>query len=195
MRHLGTVVSDLLDVARVDYGLFRVEPAAVELAPLLEDCARSLATPDTSVDVRVQSTGKIVVLADAVRLRQCVDNVVANAVAQSPKGGIVTILIAAETRADGEYARIDVIDEGPGVPPDMLPRIFERLATGKARQGGLGLGLYLAKRIAELHGGDLTAQSTPGKGARFTLSVPCRIESAGAPAEASGPHAVASLRL
>ena len=74
---------------------------------------------------------------------------------------------------DGEYARVEIIDEGPGVSPEMLPRIFERHQTSK---GGLGLGLFLAKRIAELHGGDLLVDSAPGRGARFTLLLPCRVE-------------------
>jgi two-component system OmpR family sensor kinase len=77
-----------------------------------------------------------------------------------------------------DLALVEVVDEGPGIPNDMLPRLFDRYVTGDNGRGGLGLGLYLAKRIAALHGGDLTVDSTPGKGARFTLSVPAAPESA-----------------
>lgn len=171
---LRSVVSDLLDVARLDYGVFRLHAAPVDLAALLTESARTLARPEIDTDVRVQSTGEIIVLGDAARLRQCVDNLLSNAMDQSPKGGTVTLVVATQTRTDGEYATVEVIDEGPGVPPEMLPRIFERLASGRSSGGGLGLGLYLAKRIAELHGGELTVESSPGKGARFKLMVPCR---------------------
>jgi signal transduction histidine kinase len=69
---------------------------------------------------------------------------------------------------------VEVVDEGPGIPPEQLPHLFERFRTGLpgGRESGLGLGLYLAKRIAAVHGGDLTAESEPGRGARFTLSLP-----------------------
>ena len=64
---------------------------------------------------------------------------------------------------------IEVVDEGPGIAPDFLPHLFERFSTRE--RGGLGLGLYIAKRIATAHGGDLSVQSQPGKGARFILSL------------------------
>jgi len=68
------------------------------------------------------------------------------------------------------FAVVEVIDEGPGIPADQMARLFDRFATDRPQ--GLGLGLYLAQRIARLHGGDLTAHSEPGKGARFILSLP-----------------------
>jgi signal transduction histidine kinase len=115
-------------------------------------------------------------MADGARVRQCIDNLIANAIEKSPEGGTVTITIASETVKDGEFARIQVSDEGPGVSPEILPRIFERHATTKGQGGGLGLGLFLAKRIAQLHGGELSVESKPGEGARFMLSLPCQLE-------------------
>jgi signal transduction histidine kinase len=178
LDQMGVLVSDLLDVARLDQGLFRIKPGAVDLPALIRESASALSTPDRTVDVRVQATGHVVVLGDAARIRQCVDNLIVNAVEQSPQGGTVTVIIATRTEEDGEMASIDIIDEGPGVPSEILPRIFERHATGRAQSGGLGLGLFLAKRIAELHGGDLTVESVPGKGARFRLSLPCELQPA-----------------
>lgn len=175
VRQLRTLVADLLDAARLDHGLFRIEPVLLDIVDLVRESARALSRPGANIEVHVQSTGRILVLADAARIRQCTDNLIANAVEQSPEGGTVSVVIGTETLSEGEYARVQVIDEGPGVPPEILPRIFERHTTSKARDGGLGLGLFLAKRIAELHGGELSVESKPGKGARFALSLPCRI--------------------
>ncbi len=175
MNRLRSLVADLLDVARLEHGVFRIDPESVDLASLVEESAHTLARQEVRVDVRVQSTGKITVPADAARLRQCLDNLIANAIEQSPAGGTVTVVIATQTQAEGEYARVEIIDERPGVSAEILPHIFDRLRTGKPQRGGLGLGLYLAKRIAELQGGDLTVQSTVGEGARFMLGLPCRL--------------------
>jgi signal transduction histidine kinase len=178
VSQLRTLVSDLLDVARLDYGLFRVTPALLKLVELVRASAQALETPANTIDVRVQSAGEILVLADATRIRQCVDNLIVNAVEQSPARGTVTVVISTETQHEGEYARVQVIDEGPGVAPEILPHIFERHSTSKGREGGLGLGLFLAKRIAEVHGGELSVDSTPGQGARFVLSLPCQLRPA-----------------
>ena len=115
VQQLRALVSDLLDVARLDHGLFRIEPALLDVVSLVEDSARALETPRVIIQVHVQSTGRMLILADAARLRQCVDNLIANAI-------------------------------------------------------------ELAKRIAELHGGELSVESKAGRGARFMLSLPCRLE-------------------
>jgi len=177
LAHLRGMVSDLLDAARIEHGLFRIDAVPLDLAAVVRESADALRTPDVRIDVRVQSTGTIMVAGEAARLRQCVDNLIANAVEHSPKGGTVTLAIGTESHTDGERATVEVIDEGPGVPPEVLPRIFERWVTDKRQSGGLGL--YLAKRIAAEHGGDLTVQSEPGKGARFRLTLPCRVKQDG----------------
>lgn len=188
VRQLRALVSDLLDVARLDHGLFRIEPDLLDMAALVRESARALETPRANIEVRVQSTGRILVVADGSRVRQCIDNLISNAIEKSPEGGTVTVAIATETADDGEKARIQVIDEGPGVSPEILPRIFERHATTKEQGGGLGLGLFLARRIAELHGGSISVESKLGRGARFTLSLPCQLQPAiGAGGEAASP--------
>lgn len=173
LGQLRSLISDLLDVARLDHGLFRVDLTPVDLIRLVQESAQALTRPDRVIDVREQITDRVMLLGDEGRLRQCLENLIVNAIDQSPPGSTVTVLIASEKRTAGEYARVTVMDEGPGVAPEILPRIFERHATTKARGGGLGLGLFLAKRIAELHGGELTVESPPGRGAKFEFSVPC----------------------
>jgi two-component system, OmpR family, sensor kinase len=91
----------------------------------------------------------------------------------SPETAPVKITVRRERYEHGERARVDIADKGPGVPPEILPRLFERFVTGEARRGGTGLGLYLAHRIAVMHGGDLTVASTLGEGTRMSLLLPC----------------------
>jgi signal transduction histidine kinase len=83
----------------------------------------------------------------------------------------VRIEVGATRQADQDMATITISDEGPGIPPEVLPRLFTRFAAG-GPTAGLGLGLYLAHGIATAHGGTLTAESMPGAGARFRLTLP-----------------------
>jgi two-component system OmpR family sensor kinase len=169
VARLNRLITDLLDVARLDQGVMKLNVQPVSLADVAREVSTALATPDHPVDV--SSSEETIVAADSDRLRQCVENLVANAIRYSPRDAPVNILIAREHGDSSEYGVLEVLDEGPGVPADILPRVFERFAAGSTSQG-LGLGLYLAKSIAGAHGGDLTVTSTPGRGSRFTLKLP-----------------------
>jgi signal transduction histidine kinase len=81
--------------------------------------------------------------------------------------------VAEEQRVEGRWGLLHVVDEGPGIPPEFQARVFDRFAKGPD-SAGLGLGLYLARRIAEAHNGTLTVESGPGRGSRFTLALPLR---------------------
>jgi two-component system, OmpR family, sensor kinase len=180
LARLGALISDLLDVARIDQGLFDLRLQPFDLGVMVGEAAAALSTPERSVAVTVQEGSPIMVLGDRSRLRQCVDNLVANAVQKSPAQAVVSVFIRLrERRPDGPRAIVEVIDQGPGIPKDLLPRLFDRFVSGNrpgTSGGGLGLGLYLAKRIAEQHGGDLVAESPPGSGARFCLSLPAQMK-------------------
>jgi signal transduction histidine kinase len=169
VRRVNRLIADILDVARIDQGVFRLDVVPVDLAALATDVAKTLSTP--SHEVRVAPMEEVVVAADAERVAQCVENIVTNAIRHSPRGAQVTVIVSKGRVEKGEVGALEVLDEGPGVPVEMLPRIFERFASG-AGSPGLGLGLYLAKRIALAHGGELTVDSAPGKGARFRLELP-----------------------
>jgi two-component system OmpR family sensor kinase len=176
---LAGLVSDILDVARIDQGVFQMQPEFFDLGALVRETATLLSTPDHPVIVTVELGDSVTMAADPRRLRQCIENIVANALQKSPAGAPVSVFVTVQkNRPDGPLAKIDVVDEGPGIPQDMLPHVFDRYVTGSsAPQGGLGLGLYLAKRVARIHGGDLTVQSKLGEGARFTLTLPLSPES------------------
>ena len=168
---LAALVSDILDAARIDQGVLVLEPQPVELTPLVDEVIDTLGTAQHRIVTK--TSDELLIAADPKRVRQCIENILANAVQHSPDEAPVTVFIRRVKRENGDAARIDIVDEGPGVAPDVLPHIFERFVTGKHRKAGLGLGLYLAKRIATLHNGDLSVESKPGLGARFTLLLPC----------------------
>ena len=171
---LGELITDILDVSRIDQGVFQIQPRRIELAGLVHEIVAAFASAQHSIRLTVQQGDEIHVSGDAVRLRQCVENLVANAIQKSPATGTINIFVRHHMRDSERTAVVEVIDEGPGIPAEQLPRIFDRFYSG--RHGGLGLGLYLAKRIARVHGGDLTVESQPGRGARFILSLPTLVE-------------------
>ena len=172
VKRLADLVGEILDVARIDRGLFQMRLERVDLGALVSGAAAALSDPEHSVQATLQSGAPQFVFGDAARLRQCVDNLIANAVQQSPRGSAVAVFVTCTVDpVRGRFCKVEVIDEGPGIPQDMLANLFQPFASGRRSAGGLGLGLYLAKRIAELHGGDLAAESHPGKGARFTLTL------------------------
>jgi signal transduction histidine kinase len=162
---LARLTEELLDVTRLDQGLFQLELAPLDLVALTRDAAQAFAGPH--VDVVLDAPESLVVTADAKRLRQALENVIANGVRHSPPGSPLRVVL----RAGDEVARIEVVDQGPGIPPDLVPHLFERFATGPRSQG-IGLGLYLAERIVRAHGGSLKVESTPGAGASFGFCLP-----------------------
>lgn len=176
LERLAALVSDLLDVARIDQGVFQVQPQLVDVGALVSEVAAVFDTAQHPVLVRVQDGDPVQVPADASRLRQCLENLIANATQQSPASAAVSIFVKrGKQNRIGDVAVVEVIDEGPGIPREILPRVFDRFTKTDGR-GGLGLGLYLAKRITAVHGGDLTVDSQPGKGTRFTLTLPTSVE-------------------
>jgi two-component system OmpR family sensor kinase len=170
---LGSLISDILDVARIDQGVFQINPEFIDLGALVRDTAALLSTAEHPVEVTLQAGEPIELVADPRRLRQCIENIIANALHKSPAKAPVSVYVTLQTSwPDGPLAKVDVVDQGPGIPENILPHVFDRFVTGRQRDGGLGLGLYLAKRIAGVHGGDLSVESQPGKGARFSLTLP-----------------------
>jgi signal transduction histidine kinase len=113
----------------------------------------------------------VVVRADRQRIGQVLANLLTNAVKYSPAGSAITVRVV---RGDGE-ARIEVIDAGVGIPPEALPHLFDRFYRVEATATsapGVGLGLYITRRIVEAHGGTIEVASTPGSGSTFTVRLP-----------------------
>jgi signal transduction histidine kinase len=169
LNALGRLISDLMDVGRLEQGLFSLTRYPMDLVSVAEEVARVATTPGR--EVQLMGVQELVVEADPNRIRQALENLVANAQKHSPAGLPVTVDVNRQQRQDGTWALVSVKDQGPGIPPELMPRLFERFAKGP-KSKGLGLGLYLVRSIAEAHGGTLTVQSEPGKGALFVLALP-----------------------
>lgn len=170
LGRLSALVSDVLDVARLEQGLFTFDLQPTALAPLVEEVAALLASPGAAVTVLAPDP--LQVLADPARLRQALENVIANALKHSPRDVAVEVRVERRATKNGVVAAVVVSDRGPGVAAEDATRIFDRFVRGSGG-AGLGLGLYLARRIALGHKGNLTFEPQRGGGARFVLSLPC----------------------
>ena len=170
LARLNALVANLLDVARLDEGMFQIDLQPVDLVAMVKEAAAVLSTPENQI--LVETSDAVIVAADAARMRQCLDNVFSNAINHSPKNAPVSVFISRASKDGQTWGVVQVVDEGPGIPEELLPHIFDRFVTGRKDNNGLGLGLYLAKRIAAAHNGDLEADRFPGKGARFTIRIP-----------------------
>jgi signal transduction histidine kinase/CheY-like chemotaxis protein len=176
---LRQIVEDVLDVARIVSGRLRLNVEPVELPAILhESCATVMPAADAK-GVRVETVIDPLTTAvsgDPDRLQQIVWNLLSNSIKFTPRGGRVQLRLSRVN----SHVEITVSDTGQGIAPDFLPFVFDRFrqadATFSREQGGLGLGLAIAKQLAELHGGTLEAASDGvGKGATFTVKLPLMI--------------------
>jgi signal transduction histidine kinase len=162
-RRLEQLVRELLDTARLEQGLFALNRAPVDLVHLVAMTVADF--PPGAVELRT-SQNDLIVSADAERVRQALENLLSNALKVQPADCPVIVEVAGRD----EWATVSIADQGPGIPPEVLPRLFQRFGSG-AGSPGLGLGLYLARGIANAHGGSLEADQTSGQGARFILKL------------------------
>ena len=170
--YMRELVQTLLTLARGDE-LALLDSELSDLGAVAAEAVDSArAVAKDKVEIRyTPPESPVVVLADQGRVRQAVAILLDNAVKYTPKGGRVTVAVREST----EWARIEVSDTGIGIPEDQLPLVFERFhrADEARASGGAGLGLAIARQIAEAHGGKIEVESAPGKGSTFTLLLPC----------------------
>jgi two-component system OmpR family sensor kinase len=168
---MGNLVEDLLVLARLDQGRpLQREP--VDLDALARDAARDAGAVDPDHPVRAVAAGGVVVPGDADRLRQVVTNLVGNARVHTTPGTPVEV----RTFREGERAVLEVADEGPGMPPEVADRAFERFYRAdparSRHRGGTGLGLAIVKATVDAHGGTVSLRSTPGQGTTVRVELP-----------------------
>jgi CheY-like chemotaxis protein/anti-sigma regulatory factor (Ser/Thr protein kinase) len=171
-RNLAHMMNDLLDVGRVIAGKILLARQSVNLATVVERVHETLALTGEAKDHRMQlELQEAWVDGDAVRIEQVVTNLLTNAVKYTPPGGSIQVSV----RLDEGSAVLQVQDSGIGIPPSLLPRIFDLFVQGERPlhrpAGGLGIGLTLVRRLVELHGGTVGADSSSA-GSRFTVHLP-----------------------
>ncbi|HJU37832.1 MAG TPA: ATP-binding protein [Gaiellaceae bacterium] len=169
---LAELVGDVLDTSRIEAGTFSYRFEEVDLGRVVDEAVEAAVLAQQEVPVVASVTGRIpAIRGDRARLRQVLGNLIENAVKYSPEGGEVRVSAAASNGA----VRIAVRDAGPGIPTDQQNRIFEKFGradVGGASKPGTGLGLFIARSIAEAHGGSLAVTSGREPGSTFTLTLP-----------------------
>ena len=186
--HMRRLVDDLLEVSRITRGLIRLQPESMLLttavAEVVESALPAIEARGQTVDV-VQPTRPIKIHADPVRITQIIENLITNASKYTPAGGALRIEIETDGgngdghgdgRGDGE-AVVRVIDNGIGIAPEKLDDVFELFVQADPGVGehksGLGIGLAMVRRLVELHGGRVHAESAgPGQGSTFVVRLP-----------------------
>jgi CheY-like chemotaxis protein/two-component sensor histidine kinase len=176
VKHMALLLDDLLDMSRITRGKLELRRERVELHSVV---ALALETTAPVLDERRQTitqslpTAPLWIDADPMRLAQVLANLLTNAVKYSEPGGVIELAAAREV----DELRIDVTDNGIGIEPSLLPRVFEMFSQMQGSldraEGGLGIGLALVKGLVELHGGRVDAHSGGlGQGAQFTVRLP-----------------------
>ena len=174
-RTQAQIIEDLLDASRIIRGNLRINGAAVDACAVVQATIDMIQAAGQQRGIEIVGelgTGSCQVWADRGRLQQIVANLVSNALKFTPEGGTVHVSVV---RRD-VWVEIVVRDNGIGIAPDLLPHLFERFRQGRiapSMSGGLGLGLAIVRRLAELHGGHVHAASAgEGKGSTFTVALP-----------------------
>jgi signal transduction histidine kinase len=170
-NRLATLIGDVLDTSRIEAGTFSYRFTEVDVAELVRATVAGFALHQDEVSIVAHAGGDVPnVQGDRERLRQVLRNLLENAVKYSPAGEAVDV----RARAENGRVLVTVEDSGPGIPAGQHGLIFERFGRANVGLGkpGTGLGLFIARSIAEAHGGTLSVASAPGEGATFTLELP-----------------------
>jgi K+-sensing histidine kinase KdpD/CheY-like chemotaxis protein len=186
-EQLSRLVDDLLDVARVTTGKITLALEPLDLGAIVQQCIGTLREAGRLERHRVEvDVDHIWTRADRTRIEQVVTNLLTNSVKYTPPGGLIRVRV----RAEGEQVVVRVEDSGIGIPPALLPRVFDLFTQGERGldrgSGGLGIGLTLVRRLVEQHGGAVEAYSDgPGCGSTFVVRLPI---GPSPPADAAAGH-------
>jgi signal transduction histidine kinase/CheY-like chemotaxis protein/HPt (histidine-containing phosphotransfer) domain-containing protein len=179
-EHLLTLINDILDLSKIEAGKMTLDVGRCNVVSLLAEVA-SVVRPRAEshgVSFSIEYVGEIpeTILTDGARLRQAIINLAGNAVKFTEKGSVRIVIALCEMEGDQPGLKIDVIDTGIGIHPEILPQLFQPFYQGDAavskKFGGTGLGLVISHHLATMLGGQLIAQSTLQQGSTFTLIVP-----------------------
>jgi PAS domain S-box-containing protein len=173
-QHLLEIVNDVLDISKIEAGRLELNRETITVAPVVAEMLANVRPLAKARNILIESklTADLVVYADQVRFKQILYNLLSNAVKFTPEKGKVQI----ESLAERNHVRISVADTGVGIPAEEQAAVFDEFhQLGSKEQGtkeGTGLGLAITRRLIEQHGGRIWLESEPGKGSRFTFTLP-----------------------
>jgi signal transduction histidine kinase len=184
-KRLGRLVSDLFELAKLDAMNEPMERERMPIGELVQDIAQKYRLPaeERGVSFSADLGGELLwILADVGLIERALENVLDNALRYTPAGGKIDIRL----EPFDQWLRIEVHDTGPGIAPSELPLVFDRFHRAQSPEGGsersgAGLGLAIAKRAVELHGGNIHCESTVGEGTTFRFELPADTLVASAP--------------
>ena len=198
VRNFAHLINDLLDVARITEGKIQLRKEALDAVPIIRhaiEAARPI-VDERNHELQVSlTTTELMVESDSTRLEQILVNLLTNAAKYTPSGGRIQLIAGVEA---GEVV-FRVRDNGIGILPELLPRMFDLFTQGDRSldrsEGGLGIGLTLVRSLAELHGGTVAAMSDgPGKGSEFVVRLPAAEGGSGAESDGKGEPAASEPR-
>ena len=171
---IGRLVAQLLDTSRLDAGKLDVDPEVTDLTNLVRAAVYTARSTSPQHTIIVQAPSGIRARVDPVRLEQVITNLVDNAIKYSPDGGPIEVCLG---RSDPHHVCLTITDHGIGIPAEHRPHVFDRFYQAHAGQhfagvAGMGLGLYISRRIVELHGGSIQIEAPDEGGARVTVILP-----------------------
>ncbi len=198
VHHMTRLVDDLLDISRVTRGKVDLQRKSIDLADVVSEAVETASPILEQRGHKLTITlppGGIVIDADAHRIAQVISNLLTNAAKYTPPGGRIEV----HAHAEGGRARLSVRDNGHGIDPALFPHVFDIFVQGRQAidrsQGGLGLGLAIARTLVELHGGTITVASDGvGRGSTFTVELPLAAGAAERSASGSPRPVVATVR-
>jgi two-component system, OmpR family, sensor kinase len=169
-KRMRRQVDELLELSRMQSGQFKMVKEIVDVNEILSRCLDifSLQASEKDITLAFKRTGSLLVSGDTDRLEQLFSNLIDNAVKNTYPGGAVNI---SSNKIEG-FTEVRITDNGPGIPQDQLPHVFERFYQVTGVRTGVGLGLAIAKEITLAHGGKIEARSEPGEGAEFIVTLP-----------------------
>ena len=181
-EHLGRLVDDLFELAKLDFRGMVLDCEAFAVGELASDVVQKFALAAAARGVALTldvATETPPLEADLRLVERVLENLVGNAIGHTPAGGKVEVRMAPA----GTAVRVQVVDTGAGIAAEDLPRVFDRHYRGAApgdgdAAEGAGLGLAIARKIVELHGGSIRVESEPGRGSRFVVELPSRRDGA-----------------
>lgn len=205
-KHLLELINNVLDIAKIEAGKYEMVYETFPIGTIADEVINIMKplAENKFIEI-VVSIGEGIsdVTADKVKLKQILYNLLSNAIKFTPEGGKIGITIAMEENIDGrypwaipglEFVRFSVLDTGIGIGPEDKEKIFDEFeqadSTFSRKYGGVGLGLALTKKLIELHGGNITLESTLGEGSTFSFLIPVT-----SPVEPTKPEAVDAVSL